>query len=120
MFSVDAYFLIPIANYDGITVKIPKDDGTIIGENINAFIIGQIEDNYLMIIRLDEANIRAYKEQLRSGINPFSLEGVAAFGFTKSYVGLGYSEVKRRWPLLTTPDANGVIKLDNIKILKGV
>lgn len=50
----------------------------------------------------------------------FSLEGVAALGFTNSYVGLGYSEVKRRWPLLTTPDANGVIKLDNIKILKGV
>ena len=120
MFSVDAYFLIPIANYDEVTVKIPKDDGTIIGENINAFIIGQIEDNYLMIVRLEEENLKAYQELLPEGINPFSLEGVAALGITNSYVGLGYSEVRRRWPLLTTPDENGVIKLNNIKILKGV
>ena len=122
MFSVDAYFLIPMENYDDLTVKIPKDDGIIIGENINinAFILGQIENNYLMIVRLEEENLKAYQELLHEGINPFSLEGVAALGITNSYVGLGYSEVRRRWPLLTAPDENGVIKLNNIKILKGV
>lgn len=97
--SIDRYFKVENQDYlDGLSIRLmPDEDILPIDVLTNAVAVYQDDTHTLVKVRLDAELVEDMIRHTEME-NPLTLEGVAALGITKTYMGADLPEVYGNWP----------------------